>query len=211
LFPDFSSICSHKSALDFAIEKLGTTSEQNDRKRSKPRSKINNLRAKWTWEQLGNRTRRTRGKTRDQGRPEGKASQQLSVSRLCLQNLHPRFKSGRRLQFHSANPELLEARTRGKGATSLVSRRAWPDLPHPVSRTSARSGGHRGNRASRQRLPRHSIDRFFQAIEHDKNLEQRVRAKAEMYFDEVFPHGEPMSDGSWVETIPPDFGFEDLS
>jgi hypothetical protein len=131
-------------------------------------------------------------------------------TRRSLQNLHPRFKSGRRLQFHSANPELLEARTRGKGATSLVSRRAWPDLPHPVSRTSARSGGHRGNRASRQRLPRHSIDRFFQAIEHDKNLEQRVRAKAEMYFDEVFPHGEPMSDGSWVETIPPDFGFEDL-
>jgi hypothetical protein len=33
-------------------------------KRSKRRSKINNLREKWTWEQRGNRTRRKRGKTR---------------------------------------------------------------------------------------------------------------------------------------------------
>jgi hypothetical protein len=42
---------------------LGTTSEQNDRKTIKAESKINNLREKWTWEQLGNRTRRKRGKT----------------------------------------------------------------------------------------------------------------------------------------------------
>ncbi len=54
-----------------------------------------------------------------------------------------------------------------------------------------------------------SIDRFFAAIERDSELEKRVWARADRYFDEVLAHGEPMSDGSWVETIPPDFGYED--
>lgn len=53
-----------------------------------------------------------------------------------------------------------------------------------------------------------SIERFFEAIESDKDLEKRVWNRAELYFDEVIAHGEPMTDGSWIETIPPDFGFE---
>jgi hypothetical protein len=55
------------------------------------------------WEQLGNRSAQTSGKTRKQGRPEGKMRQPLNVRRPCLQNLHPRFKSGRRLQISSSN------------------------------------------------------------------------------------------------------------
>src|ERR1700682_5035048 len=51
-----------------------------------------------TWEQLRNNNPQKPAKTRDQGRPESKARQQLSDRRPCLQNLHPRFKSGRRLQ-----------------------------------------------------------------------------------------------------------------
>jgi hypothetical protein len=52
-------------------------------------------------------------------------------------------------------------------------------------------------------------ERFFAAIETDKELEHRVWRRAEMYFDEVIAHGEPMTEGSWIETIPPDFGFDD--
>jgi hypothetical protein len=54
-----------------------------------------------------------------------------------------------------------------------------------------------------------ATERFFRAIETDPELERRVWSRADSYFDEVIAHGEPMTENSWVETVPPDFGFDD--
>ena len=60
LFPDLFSIRSQKSTLDFAIEKLGTTSEQNDRKMIKSRIEDQQLPGEMdlgtTWEQNAPKT-----------------------------------------------------------------------------------------------------------------------------------------------------------
>lgn len=47
-----------------------------------------------------------------------------------------------------------------------------------------------------------STKRFFDAIENDPALRALVWPRAERYYDEVSVHGEPGTEGSWVQTIP---------
>lgn len=56
-----------------------------------------------------------------------------------------------------------------------------------------------------------AVDKFFQDIEKDPPLAKRVWSRAGKYFEEAIAHGEPTTNGSWVETIPPDFGWEEDS
>jgi hypothetical protein len=51
--------------------------------------------------------------------------------------------------------------------------------------------------------------RFFDAIETDRELERVVWPRAARYYDEMQVFGRPGDEGSWVATIPPDFGAQD--
>ena len=47
-----------------------------------------------------------------------------------------------------------------------------------------------------------AIDRFFDAIEREPELQRVVWARVNRYFDDVRAHGRPGGEGSWVETVP---------
>ena len=88
------------------------TWEQNDRKpigtQIEDQQHTGKIDLGTTWEQ----NRPITGQNQDQGRPESTASQQHHDRRPCLQNLHPRFKSGRRLHSYHSRSGLRSLRGR---------------------------------------------------------------------------------------------------